>query len=138
MAASQVARFVGNDPDDLVWRFRLQQSARVDENTPPGNERVEALIVDEDDLNPGFGEACGLEDRACIVTHQCLDLGVANDRHALRIGRQAGSQRHRGADQSDSGVAGEAAKTVRFENVFISVSVVSERQFGEKAAFRIS
>ena len=92
VAAGDVARLVCDDADDLVRRLGLQQRAGVDEHATAGDEGVEARIVDQNDVDAGFREAGGLEDRARIVAHQRLDLGVAHDRHVLRKGRTAGDE----------------------------------------------
>ena len=86
VAAGDMAGLVRDDADDLVGRLGLQQRAGVDEHAAAGDEGVEARIVDQNDVDAGFRQARGLEDRPRIVAHQRLDLGIAHDRHILRIG----------------------------------------------------
>ena len=86
MAAGDVARLMSDHADDLVRRLGLEQGAGIDEHAPAGDEGVEGGIVDQNDLDAGAGQSGGFEDRARIVAHQRLDLGVADDRHAaLRV-----------------------------------------------------
>ena len=52
MAAGQVAGFVRQHPDDLVWRLRLQQRAMIDKNAMAvGDKRVEYGLIDDRDLD---------------------------------------------------------------------------------------
>ena len=51
VAAGDVAGLVRDDADDLVGRFGLHQRAGVDEQAAPGDEGVEARIVDQNDLD---------------------------------------------------------------------------------------
>ena len=71
--------FVGDDADDLVRRLGVDQRAGVDEHAPPvGDERVEAAVAQDDDLDRAPAEAGGCKDWRRIIAQQVLDLGVAN------------------------------------------------------------
>ncbi len=122
MAASQVARLVGDNADDLVRRLRLQQRAGVDEDAPPRDEGVEARVIDQDDFNAGFGQTGGLEDGPGVVAYQRLDLSVANDCDVLRMGRQTGRKRHQGADHADRDLAGKDDEGVELEYLHVGIS----------------
>ena len=81
MAAGDMAGFVREHADDLVWRRRFHQRAGVDEDAPAvHHERVERAVVDDDDANVLLREPGGLQDRLGVVAQQLLDLGVANQR----------------------------------------------------------
>src|SRR5690606_24241527 len=41
MATSKVGCLVGNNADDFIWRFRLHQSTRINENAATINKRIE-------------------------------------------------------------------------------------------------
>ena len=90
-----------DDADDLVGRLRLHQRAGVDEHAPAGNEGVEARIVDQHDVDAGFGQAGRLEDRPRVVAHQRLDLGVAHHRRALLRHRGGQGGQCQGASHND-------------------------------------
>ena len=81
VSAGDVAALVRQHADDLVGRFRVQQSAAVYENAPPvRDEGVERAIVDDDDLNILLREAGCPQDRLGIFLEQLLDLRIADDR----------------------------------------------------------
>ena len=107
MAAGDVAGLMRDHADDLVGRLGLQQRARVDEHAAAGDEGVEARIVDENDVDARLRQSCGLEDRPGVVAHQRLDLGVAHDRHILRIGGDGAGRRHEHREQQRDRGAGE-------------------------------
>ena len=52
MATGDVARFMGNDADNLIGCFCLHQCARIDEHAPTiGDEGVERTIINQANLN---------------------------------------------------------------------------------------
>ncbi len=85
MAAGDVAGLVREHADDLVRRLRVHQRAGIDEDAAAvGDEGVEGAVVDDDDLDVLLGEPGGLQNRLRVFAQQLLDLGVADDRRALR------------------------------------------------------
>lgn len=88
MAAGQMSRLMRNDADDLVWCLGGRQRAGMDEHAPPGDEGIERIVVNEDDLDARARQPGGLEDRARIVADQGFDLGIAHHRNGtlLRLG----------------------------------------------------
>ena len=109
VAAGDVAGLVRDHADDLVRRLGLQQRAGVDEHAAAGDEGVEARIVDQDDFDAGLRQARRLEDRPRIVAHQRLDLGIADDRHVLRMRGGWQPERNHSAEQRDRGARGNNA-----------------------------
>ncbi len=76
---------VGDDADDLVGDLGLRESARMHVDAAPvDHEGVEGLIVDDAHRHAPAAEAGRLEDRLRVVVEEVLDLGVANERQALR------------------------------------------------------
>src|SRR5690606_4641971 len=67
MTAGKVGCFVGNNTDDFIWRFRLHQSTRIDENATTINERIEAGRVDQNDPYTARTQASCFQDRRCII-----------------------------------------------------------------------
>jgi hypothetical protein len=85
VAACDVTRFMGEHADHLVRRVRLHQRASIDEDAAAvGDECVEGPIVDDYDLNILLAEPGGLQKRLGVVAQKLLDLGIADDRRALR------------------------------------------------------
>ncbi len=74
------AGLVGDDADELVWRFGGDDRAGVDEHPlRVDDEGIEALVDDEEDLHVAGLDAGLLEDRRGVVLEQRLGLGVAGD-----------------------------------------------------------
>ena len=85
VAAGDVARLMGDDADELVWRFRLQDGARVDVDIAAvDDESVESVVAHDTHRDARRAEARGLENGARIVVEQVFDLGVADQWQALR------------------------------------------------------
>ena len=96
VAADDVAGLVGDDADHLVGRLGLHEGAGVDEHVAAvDHEGVEAVVPDDAHGDVLRAEAGGLEDRQRVVLEQVLDLGVADQRQALRRGRRDGGERGR-------------------------------------------
>src|SRR5947207_5038739 len=100
MPADDVASFVSQNTDDLIWRGRLRQGAHIDKNAVRIHHKsVEAFVIDDDDVNILIGQASNAKDRRRVVAQQLFDLGVAYHRNA---GTGAGLRPRRQARQSDS------------------------------------
>jgi len=85
MAAGDVSALMRNDADDFVRRFSLQQRACVYENVSAvDHESVEGVVADDANRDAAAAESCRGENRLRVVLQQCLDLGIANERQALR------------------------------------------------------
>src|ERR687896_1128961 len=88
MAARDMTRLMRNHTDHLIRRVCLHQSARVNKHVAPvEHEGVEYVAANDADGDTAFSEACRLEDWSGIVVEQVFDLGVANERQALSLGR---------------------------------------------------
>ena len=96
VAAGDVTGLVREHADHLVWRLRLHEQAGIDEDAlAAGDERVDAGIVDQIDLDRPWIEAGGLEDRLRVEPHQAFDFGVADEPWRRLLGkRQAWRERH--------------------------------------------
>ena len=100
MAAGQVAGFVRQHSDDLVWRFRLHQRAVIDENAAAiGDKRVEHGLIDDRNLDILLLEAGGPKNRSRVVAQELFGLGVAQDRELFLLGEGG----HRGGNKGDRG-----------------------------------
>ena len=94
MTVGQMAGLMGNDADDLVGALRRHQRPGVDEHAPAGDEGIEGIVVDQDDVDAGLGKTGHVEDRPHVIADECLDLRIANNRHApaLRLCSSRGPQ----------------------------------------------
>ena len=84
VAMRKVRSFVGENADHLVRRFGGHDRTGVDEHPGcVGDEGVEAVVLDEEDLELSSANAGSLEDRRRVVLDQRLGLRVANDVDAV-------------------------------------------------------
>ena len=81
VAAGKMAGFMRENADNFIGRLRLEQGARIDENTPAVDEGIEAVVVDQNDFDRVSGKTSGFDDRGRIVGDQRLDFGIPYDRH---------------------------------------------------------
>ena len=96
--------FVGDHADHFVGRLRLHERAGVDEDVAPvEHEGVERLVLHDADLDAARAETRRAEDRLRVVGEQVLDLGVADQRQPLRIGRRSGAEHGGGANTAQRG-----------------------------------
>jgi hypothetical protein len=97
---------VGEHADDLVRGIGLHQRADIDEDAVPArHERVEGLLVDEDDLRRPGVKAGRAEDRLRVVAQELLGFGVADDRQLARPllrSRTEGREGHAACRQSSN------------------------------------
>ena len=85
MSAGQMAGFVRKHADHFVRRLGVEQCAGIDENVAAVHHKgIEGAVVEHDDLDVLLRKTGGLEDRRCVIAHQLLDLGVADQRQAAR------------------------------------------------------
>ena len=96
MAAGDMAALVGEHADQLVGSLGGQQQAGVDEySLAAGDEGVEAVVLDDHDLDRLRIEAGDTPDRRNKGADRVLDLGVA-DEFELTLLRNGGTNRQRG------------------------------------------
>ena len=94
MAAGDVTGLVRDDADHFVGRLGFGQQAGVDEDLHAvGDEGVDPLVVDDVDLHRRGIEPGGGEDRVGIGAQGRLDLGVADQAGAARLGGGLGHRR---------------------------------------------
>ncbi len=107
MAAGDVAGFVRDHADHLVGRLGLGQQAGMDEDLHAvGDEGVDALVVDDVDLDREGIEAGRGEDRIGIGAQGRLDLGIADQAGAARLRLRLGNRRQgQGSRQKQAGRA---------------------------------
>ena len=80
MAAGDVAGFVRDHPDDLVWRIGDHQRARMHEHVVAvDDEGVEVLVVDKVDADVLGAEPGGAEDWLRVLPDQCFGFGIADE-----------------------------------------------------------
>ncbi len=104
MPADDVAAFMGDDADHLVWRLGLHQRAGMDEHiVPVDDEGVEAAVVDDVNFDGLRAQPRSVEDRLGVGADQSLGLGIAD--HPGGIGRRrADKDGGKSADQARANV----------------------------------
>ncbi len=79
VTAGNVARFMGDNADNLVRRFRLHQRSHMEKHVSAiDDESVVAGCTDQMDLDVLLAESGDLENGSRIVAQKALDLRVAN------------------------------------------------------------
>ena len=103
MATFDMAAFVGDDADQLIWRLRVHQRAGMDEHVVAvDDEGVEGAVVDDVDVDVLRAETRSVENRLRIGPQQQFRLGVADQPGGgIRRGRRDQRQR----EPNDGGAA---------------------------------
>ena len=102
VAAGDVAELVGDHALDLVGVVGGGDQAGMDvDDLAAGDEGVDRLVVDEDDLDVLGPEPGRLDERPRHVAEQRLGLGVAQDR--LRRRRPGRDREAQGEEHDEAG-----------------------------------
>ena len=99
-----IGGLVGQDADHHAGILRLQQQAGIDEDMPAArDEGVESAAVDDMDPHLGAGDADRSENRCAVSADRALDLGIPDQRQALR--RDSG-RKHRAGNEGQQDCKG--------------------------------